>query len=112
MLYFFFFYYRYGYPRDLHVLTHSFPTRRSSDLEPGHDDDDHRDDLGDRPLDAVEDRLQRRFPRHRGTAGPRRRRNRECDKERGRTEHSAAGAMPQGMDHRLSPSGEIGRAHV
>src|SRR3546814_16300492 len=23
----------YGNPRDLHVLTHSFPTRRSSDLE-------------------------------------------------------------------------------
>src|SRR3546814_10976797 len=28
----FFFFYRYGHHRDLHVLTHSFPTRRSSDL--------------------------------------------------------------------------------
>src|SRR3546814_6631241 len=28
-----FFFYRYGDHRDLHVLTHSFPTRRSSDLE-------------------------------------------------------------------------------
>src|SRR3546814_15115165 len=26
------FFYLYGYHRDLHVLTHSFPTRRSSDL--------------------------------------------------------------------------------
>src|SRR6056297_539602 len=30
--YFFFFFYWYGAHRDLHVLTHSFPTRRSSDL--------------------------------------------------------------------------------
>src|SRR3546814_653235 len=29
---FFFFFYGYGDHRDLHVLTHSFPTRRSSDL--------------------------------------------------------------------------------
>src|SRR3546814_11285529 len=29
---FFFFFYFYGDHRDLHVLTHSFPTRRSSDL--------------------------------------------------------------------------------
>src|SRR3546814_8571782 len=29
-----FFFYRYGDHRDLHVLTHSFPTRRSSDLSP------------------------------------------------------------------------------
>src|SRR3546814_11508346 len=29
----FFFVYRYGDHLDLHVLTHSFPTRRSSDLE-------------------------------------------------------------------------------
>src|SRR3546814_19488899 len=28
----FFFFYLYGAHRDLHVLTHSFPTRRSSDL--------------------------------------------------------------------------------
>src|SRR3546814_16759345 len=28
-----FFFSCYGYHRDLHVLTHSFPTRRSSDLE-------------------------------------------------------------------------------
>src|SRR3546814_17574558 len=27
----------YGDPRDLHVLTHSFPTRRSSDLLPDYD---------------------------------------------------------------------------
>src|SRR3546814_1961084 len=27
-----FFFYCYGHHRDLHVLTHSFPTRRSSDL--------------------------------------------------------------------------------
>src|SRR3546814_12819609 len=31
--------------------------------EAGDDDDDHRNDLGDRPLDALEDRLQRSFPR-------------------------------------------------
>src|SRR6056297_1887014 len=30
----FFFFYCYGAHRDLHVLTHSFPTRRSSDLKP------------------------------------------------------------------------------
>src|SRR3546814_11969544 len=30
--YFMFFFLRYGDHRDLHVLTHSFPTRRSSDL--------------------------------------------------------------------------------
>src|SRR3546814_11056910 len=30
--FFFFFFYGYGAHRDLHVLTHSFPTRRSSDL--------------------------------------------------------------------------------
>src|SRR3546814_17131980 len=29
----FFFFYEYGDHRDLHVLTHSFPTRRSSDLD-------------------------------------------------------------------------------
>src|SRR3546814_4527290 len=29
---FFFFFYGYGSHRDLHLLTHSFPTRRSSDL--------------------------------------------------------------------------------
>src|SRR3546814_21075481 len=29
-----FFFEVYGDPRDLHVLTHSFPTRRSSDLPP------------------------------------------------------------------------------
>src|SRR3546814_1785850 len=29
-----FFFYGYGDHRDLHVLTHSFPTRRSSDLKP------------------------------------------------------------------------------
>src|SRR3546814_6167560 len=29
-----FFFERYGDHRDLHVLTHSFPTRRSSDLDP------------------------------------------------------------------------------
>src|SRR3546814_14985162 len=29
---FFFFFYWYGGPTDLHVLTHSFPTRRSSEL--------------------------------------------------------------------------------
>src|SRR3546814_16573263 len=32
-IYFSFFFYGYGYHRYLHVLTHSFPTRRSSDLE-------------------------------------------------------------------------------
>src|SRR3546814_18592929 len=32
MLCFFFFFYEYCHPRDLHVLTHSFPTLRSSDL--------------------------------------------------------------------------------
>src|SRR3546814_2299074 len=31
----FFFFYRSAYHRDLHVLTHSFPTRRSSDLHSG-----------------------------------------------------------------------------
>src|SRR3546814_14362579 len=31
-LFMFFFFSCYGYHRDLHVLTHSFPTRRSSDL--------------------------------------------------------------------------------
>src|SRR3546814_20342317 len=31
-MYDFFFFYRYGDHRDLHVLTHSSPTRRSSDL--------------------------------------------------------------------------------
>src|SRR3546814_12709997 len=36
MLYFFF--YLYGAHRDLHVLTHSFPTRRSSDLPSRADD--------------------------------------------------------------------------
>src|SRR3546814_13295766 len=30
-----FFFQVYGDHRDLHVLTHSFPTRRSADLEPG-----------------------------------------------------------------------------
>src|SRR3546814_2135867 len=30
----------------------------------GDDDADHRDDLGDRTLDALEDRLERRFPGH------------------------------------------------
>jgi hypothetical protein len=35
------------------------------EAEAGDDDDDDRHDLGDRPLDALEDRLQRRFPRHR-----------------------------------------------
>src|SRR3546814_9812803 len=34
---FVFFFSLYGYHRDLHVLTHSFPTRRSSDL--GHNRD-------------------------------------------------------------------------
>src|SRR3546814_18853547 len=33
--YFVFFFYLYGDPRDLHVLTHSFPTRRSSYLRAG-----------------------------------------------------------------------------
>src|SRR3546814_20144155 len=32
MLYIVFFFQGYGAHRDLHVLTHSFPTRRSSDL--------------------------------------------------------------------------------
>src|SRR3546814_11997555 len=36
MLHVFFFFYRDGGHRDLHVLTHSFPTRRSSDLAQGH----------------------------------------------------------------------------
>src|SRR3546814_1034917 len=31
----YFFFNWYGYHRDLHVLTHSFPTRRSSDLAKG-----------------------------------------------------------------------------
>src|SRR3546814_18504235 len=31
-VFFFFFFYCYGDHRDLHVLTHSFPTRRSSDF--------------------------------------------------------------------------------
>src|SRR3546814_1057432 len=35
MLCFFFFFYEYCHPRDLHVLTHSFPTLRSSDLGDG-----------------------------------------------------------------------------
>src|SRR3546814_13414720 len=35
MLILFFFFYCHGDHRDLHVLTHSFPTRRSSDLFPG-----------------------------------------------------------------------------
>src|SRR3546814_13228939 len=34
-LYICFFCYGYGDHRDLHVLTHSVPTRRSSDLRPG-----------------------------------------------------------------------------
>src|SRR3546814_20432888 len=34
-VYVFFFFYGYVDHRDLHVLTHSFPTRRSSDLEIG-----------------------------------------------------------------------------
>src|SRR3546814_1956293 len=33
-----FFFYGYGAHRDLHVLTHSFPTRRSSDLAQPRDD--------------------------------------------------------------------------
>src|SRR3546814_2601264 len=32
MFFFLFFFYGYGDHRDLHVLSHSFPTRRSSDL--------------------------------------------------------------------------------
>src|SRR5690606_31496032 len=39
-----------------------------SETEPGDDDDDHRDDFCDRPLDAFENRLERRFPGHRRTA--------------------------------------------
>ena len=38
-------------------------------VRPGDDDDDHCDDLGDRPLDGIEDRLQGCFPRHVGTGG-------------------------------------------
>src|SRR6185437_2798697 len=37
--------------------------------QPGGDDDDHRDDLGDRPLDRIEDLLKRLLPGHSGAGG-------------------------------------------
>src|SRR3546814_18123404 len=46
-----FFFSGHGYHRDLHVLTHSFPTRRSSDLHDhgGHDDHGHEHEDEDPP---------------------------------------------------------------
>src|SRR3546814_8202349 len=70
-----FFFYIYGYHRDLLVLTHSFPTRRSSDLlrPPAHQVDQPLHVLHDRPLimDGVPFRegiapfvrIERRLPR-------------------------------------------------
>ncbi len=37
--------------------------------QPGDDDDDHRDNLGDRAFDRLQDRLQRRFLGHRRAGG-------------------------------------------
>src|SRR3546814_19558093 len=56
-----FFFSRYAGHRDLHVLTHSFPTRRSPDLD--HDaeqeaDRDADEPDGDRDAGAVEDPSQ------------------------------------------------------
>src|SRR3546814_8633076 len=70
-----FFFYIYGYHRDLLVLTHSFPTRRSSDLllPPAHQVDQPLHVLHDRPriMDGVPFRegiapfvrIERRLPR-------------------------------------------------
>src|SRR3546814_19553780 len=60
----------------------------------GDDDDDHRDDLGDRTLDALEDRLERRFPGHCRAARMGRNSGEHRDDARGRKEHCARGATP------------------
>src|SRR3546814_12228278 len=48
-----FFFQLYGYTRVLHVLTHSFPTRRSSDLAQEGGGIQARLDLGDREIAEV-----------------------------------------------------------
>src|SRR3546814_16528881 len=56
ILCFLFLFYAYGYHRDLHVLTHSFPTRRSSDLRLHHRSEIPmtRDEMmGLKPLDII-----------------------------------------------------------
>src|SRR3546814_5789491 len=61
-MYLYFFFEWYGDHRDLHVLTHSFPTRRSSDLFLGRVDDALGDDIAfhDAAKDVDEDTLDRR----------------------------------------------------
>src|SRR3546814_16253645 len=71
--------------------------------EAGDDDDDHRNDLGDRPLDALEDRLQRSFPRHRRTAGMRRGGSGHHQESSCRSDRNAIGAAPEGMAQREFP---------
>src|SRR3546814_17381358 len=64
---------------------------------------DHRNERVDRPLDALEDRLQRSFPRHLQTAGRRRGGSGHHHESSGSSERNAIGAAPEGMDHRESP---------
>src|SRR3546814_1427063 len=77
----------------------------------GDDDDDHRDDLGDRTLDALEDRLERRFPGHRRAARMGRDGDDHRDEDRGRGEDGVAGAMPGGTDHEDRKSTSLNSSH-
>ena len=70
----------------------------------GDDDDDHRDDLGDRPLDRLQDLVERLLPRHVGAGGVGRRgqRARRTAKADSRGERTASTRSQQ---HHGSPAG-------
>ena len=69
----------------------------------GRDDDDHRDDFGDRTLDGFEHLLERLFPRHAGTGRPGLRRHDDGRAEDDRSEQRGIRSTGKKGEHGHSP---------
>src|SRR5690606_37520167 len=88
---------------DLDQATEAAAGVAESEGQAGHDDDDDGDDLGDRPLNGLEDALERRFPRHRRTGRMGGRGEHEADGKGGCGGRSEAIAARNPADHEDSP---------
>ena len=72
-------------------------------VQAGDDDDDHGDDLGDRPLDRLEDFFQRLFPRHGRAGGVGGGRHEEGHGDEGGCRRQLATDIQGTVDHAASP---------
>src|SRR3546814_15875090 len=107
------FFYIYGDYRDLHVLTHSFPTRRSSDLQGLHARDFQAEYIPVAAIIGVDDTGVR--DREFALACPCQDWNRSCDR-RGNVTPAEYCRVRKPVDEidnqQAQPAAQIGSAHV